>query len=147
MTDLPRPSRLTRMADRFGATASFLCALHCAALPALFAVLPATGLGFLLGHGFERGFVVFAALLALTTLVTGFRRHRRFQAFWFLLAGAGLLAAGVLVDGVLLDSAHAGSLHALLLASGGTLVMLAHLVNLRLSHGTAHVHDANCRHP
>ena len=36
-----------RLADRFGATASFLCAVHCALLPLVIAALPAIGLGFL----------------------------------------------------------------------------------------------------
>ena len=38
---------LSEAADRIGASASFLCALHCAALPFVFALLPALGLGFL----------------------------------------------------------------------------------------------------
>jgi hypothetical protein len=53
----PRPSLLTRLADRFGATASFLCAIHCAALPLVIAALPALGLGFLADHRFERTFI------------------------------------------------------------------------------------------
>ncbi|MCC6756807.1 MAG: MerC domain-containing protein, partial [Arenimonas sp.] len=34
--------------------------------------------------------------------------------------------------------------HAVVMTAGGILIAVAHLVNLRLSHG--HVHDANCRH-
>ena len=128
-----------RFADRFGATASFLCAVHCAALPLVIAVLPAIGLGFLANHRFERGFVAFASVLAVTTLVVGFRRHQRFRAFWFLLPGILLLAAGMIVD--FEESATA---HAVLVAIGGTLVAVSHLTNLRLAHG--HVHDAACEH-
>ena len=43
---LPLASRF----DRLGATASFLCAVHCAALPLVIATLPAIGLGFLANH-------------------------------------------------------------------------------------------------
>ena len=125
--------------DRLGATASFLCAVHCAALPLIIAVLPAIGLGFLANHRFERGFVAFASVLAVTTLIVGFRRHQRFRAFWFLLPGILLLAAGMIVD--FEASAIA---HAVLVAIGGTLVAVAHLTNLRLAHG--HVHDAACEH-
>ena len=135
----PRPSLFTRLADRFGATASFLCAIHCAALPLVIAVLPALGLGFLADHRFERTFVAFASVLALTTLITGYRRHQRFRAFWFLAPGLLLLLAGMVTDH------EAGtSLHAVLVALGGTLVALSHLTNLRLSHG--HVHNAACSH-
>ena len=34
--------------DKFGSTASVICALHCALLPLVLAILPAFGLGFLL---------------------------------------------------------------------------------------------------
>ena len=128
-----------RLADRFGATASFLCAVHCALLPLIIAALPALGLGFLANHRFERGFVAFASVLALTTLVVGFRRHHRFRAFWFLVPGILLLAAGMIVD---FD--QAATAHAMLVSIGGTLVAVSHLTNLRLAHG--HVHDAACEH-
>ena len=133
------PSLFGRLADRFGATASFLCAVHCAVLPLIIAVLPALGLSFLANHRFEHGFIAFASVLALTTLVVGFRRHRRFRAFWFLVPGILLLAAGISVD--FDDSA---TLHAIFVSIGGTLVALSHLTNLRLAHG--HVHDAACEH-
>ncbi|MBO9662810.1 MerC domain-containing protein [Dokdonella sp.] len=134
-----RPSWFARFADRFGATASFLCAVHCALLPLVIAVLPMLGLGFLADHRFERVFVAFAAVLALSTLIIGFRRHQRFRAFWFLLPGIVLL-----VTGILIDVEHATIGHAVLVSIGGTLVALAHLVNLRLAH--SHVHDAACGH-
>jgi len=135
----PPPSLWVRIADRFGATASFLCAVHCALLPLIIAVLPALGLGFLADHRFERAFIAFASVLAVTTFAVGFRRHQRFRAFWFLAPGLGLLLAGLFVD---FD--HSSTLHAVLVAVGGTLVALAHLTNLRLSH--VHVHDAACGH-
>jgi hypothetical protein len=133
------PSNASRFADRFGATASFLCAVHCALLPLIIAVLPAIGLGFLANHRYERGFVAFAIMLATTMLIVGFRRHGRFRAFWFLVPGILLLAAGIAVD----FDANA-TLHAVLVSIGGTLVALSHLTNLRLAHG--HVHDAACEH-
>lgn len=129
------PSLFARFADRFGATASFLCAVHCALLPLVLAILPALGLSFLADHRFEHAFIAFASMLALTTLIVGVRRHQRFRAFWFLAPGIVLLFAGIVVD---FD--HATRLHAALVAMGGSLVALAHITNLRLSH--RHVHDA-----
>lgn len=139
MTVPKTPTPLARLADRFGATASFLCAVHCALLPLVLAALPALGLSFLANHRFEHGFIAFASVLALSTLVFGFRRHRSFRAFWFLVPGIMLLAAGIVVD---FDNAAIA--HAVLVAIGGTMVTLAHLTNLRLTHG--HVHDASCGH-
>lgn len=126
-----RPT-LTRIADRFGVTASSLCAIHCALLPAVVALLPALGLGFLAEQGFERGFIACASVLALTTVSIGFRRHRSARAFWFLIPGIGLLFVGGFV-GFDHTAAAAGNLgHAIAVSLGGTLVASAHWINLRV---------------
>src|SRR5215831_16524451 len=85
---------LAATADRVGATASFLCAIHCAALPFVFALLPALGLGFLANHGFEHWFIAFATVLALTMLTRGYRRHREPHALGLLLPSLVLLWLG-----------------------------------------------------
>lgn len=128
---------LDRLIDRFGAAASFLCAVHCALLPIVFGVLPALGLAFLADHRIERAFVAFAIVLATTSLLFGLRRHGSWRAFWFLVPGMALLVAGLFVG---MD--HADTLHAILVSIGGSLVALSHLVNLRLNH----VHGPDCRH-
>ena len=121
---------LAHAADRLGAMASFLCALHCAALPFVLTVLPALGLSFLGDHRFERAFIAFASLLALTSLVRGYRRHRVPAALLLLLPGLVLLWIG----GWVFDTGSAPILHASLVAMGGCCVALAHIVNLRLTH-------------
>lgn len=126
--------------DRLGATGSLLCAIHCALLPALIALLPSLGIAAWLDDGFERGFVAFATLLGLFTIIWGYRRHRAVRALWLLLPGLGALWLGV-GYGPLHESTVA---HAIAMTLGGTLVGLAHLANLRLNHG--HVHDAHCAH-
>lgn len=131
----PRPSWFARTADRFGATISFLCALHCALLPLVIAVLPMLGLEFLADHRFERAFVVFAGVLALSSLLVGFRRHQSYRAFWFLVPGITLLLAGILID-----TDHAAIRHAVLVSIGGVLVASAHVVNMRLAHAHVHAH-------
>ena len=125
----------TRFADRFGATASFLCAVHCALLPLLIAALPAFGLGFLADHRYEQAFVGFAVLLASATVVGGFRHHHRLVALWLLLPGLVLL-----ITGALIAFDHAATLHSVLVSFGGTLVAGAHLTNLRLWRGPAQRH-------
>lgn len=116
------------IADRVGATASFLCAVHCALLPFVLALLPLLGLGFLAGHTFERVFVLCAATLASVALVMGYRRHRRRGPLLLAVPGLCLLVAGVCVD---LDKALLA--HAIMVTTGGTLLACAHLVNLRFS--------------
>lgn len=138
-TDPEAGKRLRSLADRFGATASFLCALHCALLPAVIALLPALGLGFLADHAFERVFVAFSVGLALTSLYFGFRRHHRLAAFLFMVPGVVLLIAGVVFAGD-----HGNMFHAALVSLGGVLVMCAHIANLRLAHGHAHTRNCGC---
>ena len=132
----PRSSLL----DRIGATGSLLCAIHCALLPLLIAVLPSLGVAAWLGSGFEEGFVLFATGLGLFSMVWGYRRHRAVQALSLMVPGLAVLWFGVLYQPL-----HQSVVpHAIAMTFGGTLVGLAHLANLRLNH--VHVHDASCAH-
>ncbi|MFT3807542.1 MerC domain-containing protein [Arenimonas sp.] len=132
--------RLNRLLDRLGAAGSLLCAIHCALLPFVLALLPALGLGVLATSDFEYGYVAFATVLALASLWMGYRRHRVYRALAFLVPG--LLAVW---GGILLPELHENAIvHAVTMTFGGTLIAVAHLVNLRLTHG--HVHDASCAH-
>lgn len=141
MESSSRPSRPTNHAlDRLGVTGSLLCAIHCALLPLLIAVLPSLGIATWMGDGFERGFVVFASLLGLFTLIQGYRRHRAVRALGMLVPGLAALWFGIGYEPL----HHAVVPHAVIMTFGGTLVGLAHLANLRLNHG--HVHDAHCAH-
>ena len=121
---------LAHVADRVGATASFLCAVHCAALPFVLAVLPALGLGFLAEHQFERIFIACASCLAVLALIRGYRRHRVASALFLVVPGLLLLWSGAYV----FDAENSLALHATLVTIGGCCVALAHIVNLRLTH-------------
>lgn len=138
-------SRWWQMADRIGATASFLCAIHCALLPFVLALLPFLGLEFLADQRFERGFVLFACALALIALIRGFRRHQ--QPLPLLLAAPGL---ALLLLGVTYAESYSVVLHSVLVTCGGLLLASAHFVNLRRdSHqarGADHVHGPQCAH-
>jgi hypothetical protein len=132
--------RWHRITDRFGAAGSLVCALHCALVPVLIALAPGLGLGLLASAGFERAFLVFATVLALVSLIQGYRRHRAYRALMFLLPGLIAVWSTQWVSGM----AHDGITHAVVMTLGGTLIGVAHVLNLRLSH--AHVHDACCGH-
>lgn len=121
---------VARLADRVGAMASFLCALHCAALPFVLTLLPVLGLDFLASHRFEHWFIAFATVLASTMLIRGYRGHRQPHALALLLPGLLLLWSG----GYLVEPEVAPFWHATLVALGGSTVAAAHLVNLRLAH-------------
>ncbi|KQQ74594.1 hypothetical protein ASF73_09355 [Xanthomonas sp. Leaf131] len=138
---MPLPS-LRHLLDRFGATGSLLCAVHCAVLPLALALAPSLGLSFWLGDGVELAIVVFVSLLGMFSLVLGYRRHRALHALALLGTGLTLLWLGLLYGPL----HHARIPHAIVMSLGGTLVGIAHLANLRLNHGHAHVHDASCAH-
>jgi hypothetical protein len=119
-------------ADRVGFAASFLCALHCALLPLVLAVLPTVGLSVGGWVDIDQGVTVFATLLGVTTLALGFRRHRAFRAWALLVPGLALVWLGAFSP--LHDH---GPGHAALMTLGGLTVAGAHFLNLRLTHAAA----------
>ena len=128
-----------KVLDRVGATGSMLCAVHCAALPLVLAIAPAIGAGFA-NHTFEIGFIAFASLLGLTSLILGYRRHRVGLALSLLVPGIALLWCAVLIEPL-----HENLIaHAIAMACGGSLIACAHLLNLRLTH--SHAHGEACDH-
>lgn len=136
-------SRWWHLADRVGAMASFLCAIHCALLPFVLALLPLIGLEFLADHRFERIFVLCACVLASLVLVRGFRRHRRSLPLRLAVPGLSLLLLGI----AFIDL---GSpiLHSVLVTCGGMLLAAAHFANLRLDSlgDSVHEHGPQCAH-
>jgi hypothetical protein len=140
MESLQTTQRGWQIADRIGATAAFLCAVHCALLPFVLALLPLLGLEFLADHRFERGFVLCAATLATVVLIGGFRRHRQHMPLLLALPGLALLIAGISVD---LDRQVV--VHSILVTCGGMMLAAAHVANLRASR-RVHVHGPQCAH-
>lgn len=118
-----------RRADRLGFAASLMCAVHCALMPILLAVLPATGLALFGQADIDQAFVVFATLLGVWSTTLGTRRHRRFRAWLLLVPGLALIWIGSFT------ALHDHSIgHAIVLTLGGALLAAAHLTNLRLAH-------------
>jgi hypothetical protein len=123
------PHRLSAWADSLGSTGALLCAIHCAAWPFLLALLPALGLSLFGSEGFERGFVLCAAILGSASLGWSYRRHRRWRAFAWLFPGLIILGGGMMTPAL-----HESlALHAIVMTTGGTLVSLAHVINLRMT--------------
>lgn len=137
---MPPSSPLRSLLDRFGATGSLLCAVHCAVIPILLAAAPSLGLSMWLSDGVEQALVVFVTLLGLSSLLWGYRKHRALHALGLLLPGLLALWVGLLYEPL----HHSAVPHAVVMTLGGVLVGLAHIMNLRLNHG--HVHNASCAH-
>jgi hypothetical protein len=141
MSALPQfpADRLIARADQVGSAASFVCAVHCASFPVLLALLPASGVSVLASELLERSFVLFATVLALSSLIAGYRRHGSLKALQVLVPGLALIWFGSF--GPL---HHELIPHAVLMTLGGLLVAFAHLRNQRLSRH--HVHGPRCSH-
>ena len=110
-------SRLRHLLDRFGATGSMLCAVHCAVIPVLLAAAPSLGLSFWLGDGVEQALVVFVTLLGLFSRY-GATAATALRALGFLIPGLVALWAGVLYDPL----HHNAVPHAVVMTIGGLLV-------------------------
>ncbi|MFZ5638224.1 MAG: MerC domain-containing protein [Pseudomonadota bacterium] len=139
---VPKPAPHLHKADRVGVVASFLCAAHCALLPVVIALLPAFGVAGALNEYFEEAFAVFATVLGLVALITGYRRHRALHALALLVPGLLVVWVGVLYPPL----HHSVLPHAVAMTIGGCLVALAHLANLRLTREFGHSGpcDATC---
>jgi hypothetical protein len=121
--------RMAARGDRIGMFGSLLCAVHCALLPLVIAVVPTLGFGVMSWVDVDQAFTVFATLLGLTTLGFGFRRHRRFGGWLLLLPGLALVWIGSFSP----LHTHSGG-HAVVMVVGGLAIAAAHFVNFRQSH-------------
>ena len=135
--------------DGLGASASLACALHCAALPLIFGLLPGvqlalasaapewTGLTGLLLWSHEAERYVVTAVILFAALVLGFayKRHRS----WTPLMVAGI-AAVLMILGAFGQWHAAERSHVLFQVGGGLGIALAHLLNLRALHRSPTAH-------
>ncbi len=112
--------------DRFGAFLGFACAIHCIAVPLLFGVLPAIGLGFLADHHFDLTIVAIASVCAVFAARSGYREHRDARVVAGFVGAIALLGLGHLIG----EEGLAGRIPSVL---GGISLAVTHLVNLRLS--------------
>jgi len=85
---------MSQKIDRFGAVASSLCAVHCAAVALLPLAFGALGLSFLAGHTAEWGFTLLAIVFAVFAMNMSWRKNRSVPVTALLVIGiVGLLAS------------------------------------------------------
>lgn len=113
--------------DTSGAAASWICAVHCLALPFLIGVLPFAGLSFLLDEMTERIFMTLSVLLAALSLVPAyFREHGKLRSIFLAASGIGLIWLTHLLFEENLTA------KVVFLVSGAGLLSAAHFLNRRL---------------
>ncbi len=129
MICLPKVNRagIVSTLDTSGASASILCALHCALTPMVLTLLPAIGLGILADEGVEIALMSLSAMLGMVSLTLSFRAHRSPKALGILVVGLCLLALGRITE----EGNHE-PIGIPLVVGGGLVVAASHLVNRRL---------------
>jgi hypothetical protein len=110
--------------DRMGVIASTVCAIHCALLPLVIALLPMTGLNFLSYPIVEYGMIFTAAIIGLFSLGMSFMRiHKRVWPLLLFFAGLATISFS--------HAEFTGWAEGSLVASGGMLIVIAHFLNSR----------------
>ena len=117
-------SRPSDNLDKVGATASFLCAIHCAIMPFVLTMLPLVGLSFLASEPVEWALLAFSAILGTLSLCVGFREHRSRRVFAFL-----GIALALLVAGRIFHESYEGWWGPVFMVAGGFTMMGAHWLN------------------
>jgi hypothetical protein len=122
--------------DRIGITATSLCALHCILLPVLLPALPLLGLSFLADHAWEHVFLLITAILGTVALFSGFKKyHRKIYPFY-------LLFLGVVIYWIKHDFSE--DIQAYFIVVGASLIVAAHLINLKLCNSCKKCTDETC---
>ncbi len=112
------------MLDKLGIAATSLCGLHCILLPILLPALPLLGMSFLADHAWEHAFLILTAILGSVALFSGFKRyHRKMYPFYLLFLGITIYWQ---------KHGFAESIQPFFIIIGASLIVAAHIVNLKL---------------
>jgi hypothetical protein len=125
--------------DRAGATASFLCAIHCAIMPFVVTMLPLLGLSFLASEPVEWALLLTSATLGTLSLCAGFREHGSRRVF-----GVLGIAIALLVAGRIFHEQHLGIWGPVFMVFGGFTMMGAHMLNQVLCRSCRKCSDHSC---
>jgi hypothetical protein len=124
------------MLDRIGITATSLCALHCILLPVLLPALPLLGLSFLADHAWEHIFLIITAILGTVALFSGFKKyHRRLYPFYLLFLGIGIYW---------IKHDFSEAIQPYFIIIGASLIVAAHIINLKLCNSCKQCTDEGC---
>jgi len=116
--------------DFWGFLASFLCAIHCAAVPLILLFGSLGSFSWFASHEVELVFITISVVLAYWSLWTSYRKHhKKRKAVNIVLGGFGFLLVSRFVPH------HIGDI---LVVIGGLIVAYSHYVNWRLLEGCKH---------
>ncbi len=110
--------------DVLGVSASGLCLLHCLLTPVIVALFPFLGATLLDNLLYEGAFVAFSAVVGVTSLKSGYQKHHKKKAYYFLGFALLFFCAGFVEH----DLLWATLFH----STGSVLLATAHIVNWKL---------------
>ncbi len=111
--------------DKFGISASLLCAIHCAFMPLLLPLAAMLGLGFLWEPAFEIAMILLALAVGAISITSGYLNvHRNIYPYIFLVSGIAMIIATKLF--------FDHHFEPVLLPIGALLIVASHWFNYRL---------------
>ncbi|MFC5044963.1 MerC domain-containing protein [Aquimarina hainanensis] len=85
--------------DLLGLSASFLCVMHCIALPFIIMFFPLLGMSFLENSLTEMGLILSSVSIAAIAIIRGYVSYHKKKSVLFMLIGAVLLfLLGILIE-------------------------------------------------
>ncbi len=126
--------------DKTGATFSWLCAMHCLAMPFLISFLPLLGVSFLAHEGIEYIIVGISIVIALVTLLPAyFKQHRKIRTLLLFVSGICFV---VFAD-LLFEESIFGKI--IFVSVGAMFITTAHFINRRLCRNCQNCAEGQCR--
>lgn len=129
-------NRAQLYADRLAISLSFLCVLHCLALPLLVVMLPSVIALYFEGEAFHLWMIVAVIPTSLYALMMGCKQHQRYRLLVMGAMGLSLLVAALLLEGTEIGERF----EKILTVLGSVLIVIGHLLNYRLCQRT---HDCD----
>ena len=115
----------TNLLDKVGVASSGLCAVHCAVMPLVIMLLPFVGFSFFASETMEWLLFGASALVGVSSICWGLRKHKNRSVLSFLGTGLALIAIGRLGD-----MRHWPTLsYVAFLVAGGCVVAASHWIN------------------
>jgi len=126
--------------DKTGATVSWLCAIHCLAMPFIISFLPLLGISFLAHEGIEYVIIGISIVIALLSLLPDyFKQHRKIRTLLLFVSGICCVAFAE----TLFESNLFGKM--LFVLIGALCITSAHFINRRLCRSCRTCVESDCR--
>jgi hypothetical protein len=110
--------------DVVGASASFLCAIHCAMVPLIVTFGMLSGVSFLANEVWDIVFIGVSVILAFSSLINGYRKHHQkwYPSITAILGFLSLILGHLIIGGMIGD---------ILSVAGGLAIAAAHVLNYK----------------